>query len=178
MACKLDGKKLSTEEMIIERQCEWEFIDQLSEKVGKFDGILSLGCGVGAQAISERYPTYKVFPAVNTKCIGMPDEPGVWSEKCLACGDCVLHHFGGICPITRCSKGLLNGPCGGSRDGRCELEETSCGWQLIYDRLSALGELARLEEITPPKDWSKAQHGGPRKVVREDMRLKTGETMR
>jgi hypothetical protein len=82
----------------------------------------------------------------------------------------MLHMTGGICPIARCSKTLLNGPCGGSQDGKCEIaEDVDCAWQLIYDRMSALGQLEKLEEVIPPKDWRTSRDGGPRKIVREDV---------
>jgi len=74
--------------------------------------------------------------------------------------------------VARCSKSILNGPCGGSKDGKCEIKsEVDCAWQLIYDRLKALGQLNKLEEIIPVKDWSANRDGGPRKQVREDMKL-------
>jgi hypothetical protein len=95
----------------------------------------------------------------------------VFEERCQACGDCVLGLTGGICPIARCSKQLLNGPCGGSQNGVCEIDaETPCAWQLIYERMDARGQLDRLLEIQPPKDWSTSRDGGPRKIVREDLR--------
>jgi hypothetical protein len=84
----------------------------------------------------------------------------------------MLDRTAGICPIARCSKSLLNGPCGGSMDGKCEIgEDVDCGWQLIHDRLKELGRLEVLEEVLPPKDWSRSYHGGPRRVVREDVRI-------
>jgi hypothetical protein len=96
----------------------------------------------------------------------------VWEERCGFCGDCVLHLTGGICPIIRCSKSLLNGPCGGSQQGKCEIDEAiECAWQKIYDRLEALGRLDLLDVVLPAKDWSRARDGGPRKLVREDVAL-------
>jgi len=84
-------------------------------------------------------------------------EHGVWSERCAGCGQCVVHYFGGICPIARCSKSLLNGPCGGAKDGKCEVfKERDCGWQLIYERLKAIGRLDLLEKYQPPKDFSRS----------------------
>jgi hypothetical protein len=83
---------------------------------------------------------------------------------------------GGICPIARWSKSLLNGPCGGSENGHCEINpDIPCAWQLIYDRLSSMGKLDRLLEIQPPKSWRAARDGGPRKIVREDLRLSSQE---
>ncbi len=133
------------------------------------DAILSLGCGVGVQAISERYPGIPVLPGLNTLFMGMPVEESVWIERCAGCGNCMLDRTAGICPIARCAKGLLNGPCGGSEGGKCEISsDTPCAWQLIYDRLSARGQLNKLEEIEPPRDWSTSHAGGLRKVARGD----------
>jgi hypothetical protein len=94
-------------------------------------------------------------------------------ERCLGCGDCVLDLTAGICPRTRCSKGLMNGPCGGSENGKCEVdpENLDCGWNLIYQRLKSLNRLDTLMAIQPPQDWSKSHDGGPRRLIREDVRL-------
>jgi hypothetical protein len=109
---------------------------------------------------------------LDAQFIGVLESQGVWTEKCAACGNCRLGEFAGICPFSRCAKRLLNGPCGGSQEGRCEVRpELECGWQLIYDRASALGMLGKLEAIAEPHDWSTALDGGPRKVVREDQYL-------
>ena len=83
---------------------------------------------------------------------------------------------GGICPIARCSKSLLNGPCGGSEDGHCEIDpEVPCAWQLIYDRLNEKGKLEAIINISEPKDWSQSRDGGPRKIIRDDLRLAAEE---
>ena len=91
----------------------------------------------------------------------------------MGCGECVLDLTGGICPIARCSKSLLNGPCGGSQDGMCEVDPDNipCGWQLIYDRLKSLGRLDLLEVNLPLKDWSTAHDGGVRTTERKDVQL-------
>ncbi len=160
----------------IERQCEFEFIDEVIDKLKEYEVILSLACGVGVQTMVEHQPELRVLPGLNTTHMGYPVEQGVWVERCLGCGDCVLHLTQGICPITRCAKSLLNGPCGGSAEGKCELsKDIDCAWHLIHDRLSKLGRLSVLDEIQPPKDWSTAHHGGPRTTVREDVRLERSE---
>jgi ferredoxin len=172
MSAKMADKELDTVERTLTRQCEWEFVDPLKDELEGVDTIVSLGCGVGVQALSERLPAVRVVPGLNTKFMGLPLEQGVWAERCAGCGDCVLGMTGGICPIARCSKSLLNGPCGGSADGKCEIAaDVDCGWQLIYDRLKSLNALHLLEEINPPKNWSSARDGGPRRIVREDLRL-------
>ena len=121
--------------------------------------------------MSDYFKGKRVLPALNTQFMGSNEGAGYWLERCLGCGDCVLDITGGVCPKTRCSKGLLNGPCGGSEDGKCEVdpENIDCGWQLIYDRLEQLGKLDMLTDLSEPKDWSKAHDGGPRKLSREDI---------
>jgi ferredoxin len=165
----IDRGNVVVDECTIERQCEDAFIDALAPQVGKYDAICSFGCGAGVQALAERFPNMAVYPGLNTQFMGILESQGVWAEKCAGCGSCRLGEFAGICPITRCSKRLLNGPCGGSQDGKCEVRaDIECAWQLIYDRAKALGVLNRLESIAPPHNWSKGLDGGPRKVVRED----------
>ncbi len=172
MASKLEGNAKAVTDVTVQRQCEWEYLDQIADQIGQADIVLSLGCGVGVQAIAEHFPNAWVVPGLNTKFLGLPTEQGVWAERCAACGDCILGLTGGICPIARCSKSLLNGPCGGSQDGHCEVNpEIPCAWQLIYDRLKSMGKLDLLLEIQPPKNWRAARDGGPRKIVREDLRL-------
>ena len=172
MATKLDGNGKNVTDVTVQRQCEWEYLDEIAEQVGAADVVLSLGCGIGVQAIAEHFPETWVVPGLNTSFMGLPTEQGVWAERCAACGDCVLGLTGGICPIARCSKSLLNGPCGGSEAGHCEIDpDTPCAWQLIYDRLSSMGKLDLLMAIQPPKNWKTARDGGPRTITRADLRL-------
>jgi len=163
--------------------------------VREADAVLSVACGIGVQTMNEQFPEKITLPGLNTTFLGQPTEQGIWAERCQACGNCVLALTGGICPIARCSKSLLNGPCGGSQNGKCEvkrvkmkggkpvtivdkrgkevpvMEEIECAWQLIYERLEALGRLGFLDEIQPAKDWTPSRDGGPRKIVREDLRV-------
>ncbi|MDK2931390.1 MAG: hypothetical protein PWR07_1521 [Bacillota bacterium] len=172
LAAQREGRTVEIGEATIERQCEWEFVDELAPAIRGYDAVLSMGCGAGVQTIAQRFGGVRVLPALNTKFIGIPEKQGLWVEMCLGCGDCVLDRTGGICPIARCSKGLLNGPCGGSQGGKCEVsKDTDCAWQLIYDRLASLGRLDLLETEFAPKDWSKNRDGGPRKVLREEVML-------
>ena len=170
MALRLVGRgSVVVDECTIERQCEDAFLDALAAKVPGYDAICSLGCGAGVQALAERFPQTAVYPGLNTQFMGILESQGVWTEKCAGCGQCRLGEFMGVCPITRCAKRQFNGPCGGSRDGKCEVSaETDCAWQLIYERAKALGALDRLRTLAMPQDWSTANDGGPRKVVRED----------
>ena len=172
MARRLDGRPIEIEQVTIERQCENEFIQELAPAAERNAAILSFGCGAGVQAIAERFPEKPVYAALDTQFLGILEEQAVWTEKCLGCGSCVLSDFGGICPITRCAKRLLNGPCGGSTEERCEVSpDRPCAWQLIYRRLKAIGQLDNLERIVPPKDWRTSWHAGARRVVREEHRI-------
>jgi ferredoxin len=181
MATKIDGNAKQTEspsgidEATVQRQCEWEYLDTLKDKIGEYDLILSLGCGIGVQAIAEHFPNARVVPGLNTSFLGLPVEQGVWAERCAACGNCILDLTGGICPIARCSKSLLNGPCGGSENGKCELSNkdrtVDCAWDMIVKKLMERGELDKLLEIQPAKNWQTSRDGGPRRIAREDLML-------
>ncbi len=130
------------------------------------DCILAMTCAVGVQMISNYLEDTKpVYPALNTLFLGMEESPGHFTEVCLQCGGCVLGRTAAICPLVRCAKSVLNGPCGGSVGGKCEISsDVPCAWQLIYDRLAEMGRLDELEEIEPVKDWSVSVSGGPRKI--------------
>jgi ferredoxin len=172
MARKLDRNPIEITQITIERQCENEFLKDLAEPASKVEAIVSFGCGAGVQAIAERFPDKPVYAGLNTQFLGVLEEQAVWTEKCLGCGDCMLAQFGGICPVTRCAKRLLNGPCGGSLEHQCEVDSgRPCAWQLIYERLKNIGQLERLEEVVPPKDWSSAWYSGARKVVRKEHKV-------
>jgi ferredoxin len=167
-----EGKKVEIDEVTLERQCDHEYLEEIRDRIDKYDAVLSLACGVGVQFMAEKYFSTPIFPGVNTCFMGAAEERGVWSERCQACGQCILGETAGICPISRCAKWLLNGPCGGSTKGKCEIsKDLDCAWQLILDRLKELGRLDDYEKIMPIKDWSTERAGGPRKVVREDVRL-------
>lgn len=164
-----DNRKIKIVELTIERQCEDEFIREAATAVARNEAVLSLACGAGVQMVASRFTKTPIIPGVNTTFIGVLEKQGLFTEKCLGCGNCVLDIFTGICPISRCSKRLLNGPCGGSQNGKCEVNsDTDCAWQLIIDRSKSFGQLARLVTYVPPKDWRSSQAGGPRKLLRED----------
>jgi len=170
LASERNGYDWEIEENIVERQCEKEWVREIERKIMSADVTLSLACGLGAQTVAGLYPHKEVYPGLNTAFLGVPEEQGVWSEECLACGDCIIHTTGGICPISRCAKSMSNGPCGGSSDGKCEVNlEIDCAWTAIYDRLKLQGRLDLITAYIEPKDWSKSHSGGKRKIVREDL---------
>ncbi len=172
MALKVHGHPVEIEAKTLERQCEWEFLEELDEIVPKVDAVLSLACGIGVQAVAERFVETPVYPGVNTTALAIREEPGLWTARCAACGDCVLGETFGLCPVARCAKSLMNGPCGGTRkEGKCEVDEnTDCVWNLIVERARQRGSLDSLSQVHAPKDWSNSRHGGPTRIVREDLR--------
>jgi ferredoxin len=170
MYFKKEGKEITIDEHTLERQCDHEYLEEIRDRIDNYDAVVSLACGVGVQFMAEKYQSMPLYPGVNTCFLGATEERGVWGERCQACGQCVLALTGGICPVARCAKRLLNGPCGGSSKGKCELsKETECAWQLIVDRLKALDRLDDYEKLFEIKDWSTDRAGGPRKVIREDL---------
>lgn len=158
-------------ECCIERQCEPEMIETQAAKLADCEAILSLACGVGVQELAQRFPDKAVYPGLNTTFMGTHASGQVWEERCAGCGNCVLDLTAGICPVSRCSKSMLNGPCGGTtREGKCEIAgETPCAWAEIAKRLRERGQLNQMRTIIPAKDWSTARDGGPRKLVREEV---------
>lgn len=164
------GREVKIDEKTLERQCDHEYLEEIRDVMDQYDAVVSLACGVGVQFMAEKYHTTPIYPGVNTCFLGVTEKRGIWTERCQACGECILARTGGICPVSRCAKRILNGPCGGSTNGKCEInKELDCAWQLIIDRLKALGKIDEYEKITPIKDWSTERAGGPRKVVREDV---------
>jgi ferredoxin len=130
--------------------------------------ILVLACGLGTQSVKDNDRLgLLVLPGCNTLFGAVVDAQGNFYEKCSLCGECVLDITGGICPITLCSKGLLNGPCGGMNKGKCEVDkDKDCAWVLIYQELEKKGKLATLKAAQPPKDFKKTTK--PRKLVMAD----------
>ena len=172
MALQKRGRSIEITTATLEKQCEWEFVDELAEKTGEVDAIMSIACGIGVQALAERFDPIPVYPGVNTSALTIREEAGLWAARCAACGDCVLGETFGYCPVARCAKSLLNGPCGGTRkDGKCEVnEEIDCIWKLIVERADERGQLESLSKFKKTKDWSNSGHGGPKRVIREDLR--------
>jgi len=168
-----DGREASIEHTAAIRQCEWEYLEMIEAKVKDADIVVSMACGIGIQSMAEKFSPKLVVPAVNTNMLGMPQEHAVWLERCGACGDCVIGETAGICPVVRCSKSLMNGPCGGSHDGLCEVmtpekENIDCAWHLIWERLKEQGREELMIKNRPPKKWNLSSSGGPRKMVREE----------
>ena len=131
------------------------------KEIAAADSILVLTDGAGVQTVAEVVDKV-VHPGCNTLSSGGAHAEWKEAERCLECGDCMLEFTGGICPIARCSKHLLNGPCGGSQGGKCEVDaDIPCVWQQIFDRLAKLGQLDKLERLVTPKNWSVSLVSGP-----------------
>jgi len=166
MANKLEGKDVEIGEATIQRQCDREYIEPITEKTREYDAILSMGCGAGVQLVAEVFESIPVIPALNTRFIGITEAEGIWAERCRACGNCMLADYGGICPVTVCSKGLINGPCGGTSNGKCEASgDKDCAWILIHDRLKKQGRLDNMRSFVSPRNFSTQAH--PEKQVNE-----------
>lgn len=170
IARKKDGRPIKIEERVLERQCDPEYVEQLRDVYDQYDAVLSMACGVGPQFLSEAYPEQRFFPTVNTTFMGGAVQHGIWEERCAGCGTCIIHHFDGMCPISRCSKSLQHGPCGGSAGGKCEIsKDVVCIWDLIVQKKTEQGRLEDLRRFWAAKDWRTARDGGPRKSIREEL---------
>ena len=154
MARKLDENPIELGAITIERQCDREYLEALDDKVGDYEALLSMACGAGIQFLAERFPNKPVFPAVDTTFLGVNQDVGWYEERCRSCSSCVLGWTGGICPVTMCAKGLYNGPCGGTDNGSCEIQQDqSCAWFKIYERLAGQDRLDLIKEYQPIVAW-------------------------
>jgi ferredoxin len=170
IARKKAGNHMDIDIQVLERQCDTEYVAELSETVNDYDAVISMACGVGPQFLSEMYKTQVFYPAVNTTFFGGATQHGVWEERCAGCGTCGIHMFGGLCPIARCAKSLLHGPCGGSSKGVCEVNaDTECIWDAIVRKKMEAGQLEDLMGVKGLKDWTTARDGGPRRSIREEL---------
>ena len=154
MGLQKQGYTVEIVTAMLEKQCEWEFVEQLAEQAAEVGAIMSIACGIGVQALAERFDPLPVYPGVNTSALTIREEAGLWAARCAACGDCVLGETFGYCPVARCAKSLLNGPCGGTRkDGRCEVnEDVDCVWNLIVERAYERGQIESLGKLKGTKD--------------------------
>ncbi|MCY2925405.1 MAG: methylenetetrahydrofolate reductase C-terminal domain-containing protein [Planctomycetota bacterium] len=154
----------------ITRQCEKEFFANLKAVPGTYDAVLSLACGAGVGYMSELFPNTPVLPAMNTTFLATNVAKGIWEEYCRGCGDCMLGWTGGVCPIAKCSKSLVNGTCGGTNKGKCEVSaDMECAWLQIYKRLEAVGRLDEYRTQRPYPDHRKDRGKGVRRLVLKDM---------
>ena len=156
LAGKLNNKEFTFQQTTVAKQCDdYLTASTLRPQIGDAEVVLSLACGLGVQTMAEVFPELPISPAQNTHFMGAEErDGGILEERCAGCGDCLLAVTGGICPVARCTKGLLNGACGGTKDNKCELSpERDCAWVLIYDNLKRQGKLDLLKEYRPPRDY-------------------------
>jgi len=154
-----DNNKQVLAHIIPETCCNYLLVrkdlKKIKDVLEEADAVLSFACGDGTQTVAELVQI-PVYPGNNTLFVGEVERIRQYSEACRTCGDCVLGLTGGICPVTRCAKSLLNGPCGGAKNGKCEVNpENDCAWILIFNKLKELGQLDKLTEIHEPKDYSR-----------------------
>jgi len=127
------------------------------EELSRSKKILVLACGNGVQTITEIFDDKDIISGTDTLFLGEIKRANEFDKRCNMCGECLLDLFGGLCPVSRCPKSMLNGPCGGAKEGKCEINpDLDCVWDQIYNRLKQSGKLHLLEEIQKPKDWSKS----------------------
>lgn len=162
MASKIHQGSLSkTRHATVLRQCDKQLVTMsLRPIMEEYEGVLSLACGAGVQTLADAFADKIVLPGNDTMFIGAQErELGVLHELCRACGNCILDETGGICPVTRCAKSLMNGPCGGQAKGKCEVGgwKKPCAWVLIYDRLKARDRLDLFSRYRPPRDFRVSQ---------------------
>jgi len=125
--------------------------------LAKSKKIVVLACGNGVQTCAELFEDKDVVPGTDTLFLGEIQRATEFEKRCLLCGECLLEFFDGVCPVARCPKMMLNGPCSGTRGGKCEVDpELECVWVVVYDRLKKKHQTSRLQEIQRPKDWSKS----------------------
>ncbi|MDW7711152.1 MAG: methylenetetrahydrofolate reductase C-terminal domain-containing protein [Deferrisomatales bacterium] len=129
-------------------------LHRVERELGQADGVLCLACGGGAQAVAD-VTGLPVVAGLDSHFLGTVERLGVFHEECSLCGDCVLNHTGGLCPVALCPKGLRNGPCEGSRGGRCDANpEDPCAWERIHARLAEQGRAASFAALRPAPDAS------------------------
>lgn len=153
---QLSGKgKLITGHLVVAVACDNLTTEALAEygpQIDQADTLLIMTCAFGVQTIARQLKKM-VVPALDTLFIGKETAVGEFSEICTQCGTCIIGETGGICPVTSCHKGLVNGPCGGTDSGKCEIDRRKdCAWTMIYNRLADLGRLDSMRRLQPPRN--------------------------
>ncbi|MBT3311118.1 MAG: 5,10-methylenetetrahydrofolate reductase [Desulfobacterales bacterium] len=154
---KLSGKgKMITGHVVVPVACDnltGEILDEFGGQIEQTDTLLIMSCAFGVQTIARQLHKM-VVPALDTLFIGKETGLGQYNEICTQCGTCIIGETGGICPVTSCHKGLLNGPCGGTNNGKCEIDkDKDCVWTLIYNRLNELGQLDLMRTLHKPRNF-------------------------
>ena len=158
----LEDKKITvTGWTVLEPACHLQndklLLRKHKNEVSKANKILVLACGNGVQTVSEVIENIDIIPVNDTLFLGEIKRINEFEKRCILCGDCIMDLFGGICPVSRCPKNMLNGPCGGAKNGKCEVScDIECVWEIIYKNLKKKGRTHLLKKIREPKDWSKS----------------------
>jgi hypothetical protein len=161
-----------TEEAACDARTTRLLLRRNKDRIGPADALLVLACGAGVQTVASLVDV-PVYPALNTLFLARLQNLSVCDERCRMCGECILAETAAICPVTLCPKGLMNGPCGGYEDGKCEVDrERDCAWVAIYERMEALGQREQFMVIHDPKDWRDDLH--PRSINRRDKKQRAG----
>ena len=147
--------KMVTGQTVVPVACDnltREFLSDYGEQINQADALLIMTCAFGVQTIARQLKKM-VVPALDTLFIGKETAVGLFDEICTQCGTCIIGETGGICPVTNCHKGLVNGPCGGTNHGKCEIDvNKDCVWTLIYHRLQELGRLDSMRKYQKPRN--------------------------
>lgn len=130
-------------------------LKQFKDELSQTDCILVMSCGAGTQTAVDLYKDKPVYPTNDSLFLGNMTRLQMFDQRCSLCGQCILDKTGGICPVTACPKGLLNGPCGGTNEGKCEVSsDIECAWVRIYNRMKNIDQLEDMKKVAEPKDWS------------------------
>lgn len=164
MKKSLSGKgKIITGHIVVPVACDnltHEFLTEFGSQIDPADALLIMTCAYGVQAIARQLKKM-VIPALDTLFIGKETGIGQFDEVCSQCGTCIIGETGGLCPVTSCHKGLVNGPCGGTNHGKCEIDsEKDCVWTLIYRRLKELGRIETMRKYQRPRNYQKEPKPG------------------
>jgi hypothetical protein len=147
--------KVVTGTTVVPVACDNLTVDILKEfqsQLKQADGLLIMTCAFGVQTIARQLQKFTI-PALNTMFIGKETGAGEFNEVCKQCGTCIIGETGGVCPVTACHKGLVNGPCGGTNNGKCEIDSNKdCAWTMIYNRLKDLGRLDAMRKYQKPRN--------------------------
>jgi hypothetical protein len=145
-----------------------EILEAHKEALVPSEALLIMTCAFGVQNLAQQLDK-PVIPALDTLFIGKERGLGLFEEVCRQCGECILGETGGLCPETNCHKGLVNGPCGGTNDGKCEIDpQKDCVWTLIYQRLHAQGKLDRMRKYQPLRNHQVSPRPGKAFVPTEE----------
>lgn len=159
--------KLVTGDFVLAVACDnltGEALREYGHQMRQADALLIMTCAFGVQTIA-RQANKMVIPALDTLFVGKETGPGLFDEICTQCGACILGETGGVCPVTSCHKGMVNGPCGGTNNGKCEIDSNKdCGWTLIYNRLKGLNRLDLMRRFQKPRNHHSAPRPGKWKL--------------